>query len=75
MVTQQEWPCGYAGLRERRGWSDWMAAQQEWPWGYAGLRESFLIYEGNRTACMRFYIQPLPIQGTIPDLIMHAHIF
>ena len=38
-------------------------------------RESFLIYEGNRTACMRFYIQPSPIHGTILDLIMHVHIF
>ena len=34
------------------------------------------IYEKNRYhACMHFYIQPLPKQGTIPDLIIHVHIF
>ena len=33
------------------------------------------IYEGNRSACMLFYIQPLPKQGTTLDLIIHVHIF
>ena len=41
-----------------------------------GERErEFFIYEGNRQACMLFYVQPSPKQRTILDLIAHEHIF